>query len=198
MNSKGALPRIFVWAAAIVLILAVIAAVTIRQADQSRADIPVLGTVPDFQYVNQNGDVYGAADLEGKITVLDFIFTSCQGACPRMSSRMAELYNRFSATDRVQFVSVSVDPARDSLAALRSYAERYGVTDDRWMFLRAPLDSVKWLSRKGFNLSDEFPAGHSTRFVLIDRKRNIRGYYRSDDKASLETLTTHITELVKW
>lgn len=197
MSESRSFPRIFLWGFAIVIILAAVAAYVIRQANQSRADIPVHGTVPAFEFVNQDGEPYGSEELQGKITILDFIFTNCEGACPVMSRAMSGLYEDFSNTDRVQFVSISVDPARDSLAALRKYAKRYEVTDDRWNFLRTEIDSVKWLAREGFSLSDEFPMGHSTRFVLIDRNLRIRGYYRSDDDASIGVLKRHIRELAR-
>ncbi len=197
MSKDQSMPRMFLWAFALIILLAAVAAFTIRQANQSRAEIPVMGEVPSFRFVNQDSLPYGSRQLQGKITVLDFIFTSCEGACPVMSEAMSKLYEQYSGAKEVQFVSVSVDPARDSLAALRAYAARYGVTDERWQFLRAPIDSVKWLARDGFNLSDQFPMGHSTRFVLVDPQGRIRGYYRSEDQASIDMMKTHIGELAR-
>jgi len=197
MSNKSKFPKIFLWAGSLAIILAIVAAVVIQRAHHSRADLPVYGTVPDFTYVNQDGQPFDQSDLQGKVTVLEFFFTSCQGPCPVMNMRMAELYKQYQSTDAVQFVSISVDPARDSLTALKAYSHRYGVTDHRWNFLRGPLQDVEDLSVKGFKLGGNFPAGHSTRFVLIDGDGRIRGYYRSLDQASLGVLQDHIRLLAR-
>lgn len=197
MSNHSKFPKIFLWAGSLVIILAIVAAVVIERAHHSTAELPVYGTVPDFAYVNQDGQPFNQSDLEGKVTVLEFFFTSCQGPCPVMNMRMSELYKQYQGTDAVQFVSISVDPARDSLSALKAYSHRYGVTDHRWNFLRGSLQDVENLSVNGFNLGGNFPTGHSTRFVLIDGKGQIRGYYRSLDQASLEVLEDHIRLLAR-
>jgi len=197
MSRNTKFPRVFLWTGSLAIILAVVAALVIQRAHHSRADLPVYGTVPAFSYLNQDGQPFDRSDLEGKITVLEFFFTSCQGPCPVMNMRMAELYKQYQGTDAVQFVSISVDPARDSLTALKAYSHRYGVTDHRWNFLRGPLKEVEDLSTNGFKLGGNFPSGHSTRFVLIDGKARIRGYYRSLDQASLEVLRDHIRQLAR-
>ncbi|HKJ68724.1 MAG TPA: SCO family protein [bacterium] len=195
MTNKRQFPKIFLWIGAAVVILAVVSAVIIRHARESRTDLPVYATVPEFTFVNQDSISFGSEDLQGKITVLDFFFTNCQGPCPMMSMKMAELYDQYAGAQKVQFVSISVDPARDSLAALQSYQSRYGVSDQRWNFLRAPIGEVRDLSVNGFMLGGDFPMGHSTRFVLIDPQNRIRGYYSSLEDASIEVLRNDIRTL---
>jgi protein SCO1/2 len=114
-----------------------------------------------------------------------------------MTSKMEELYHHYDNAEQVQFVSISVDPARDTLQALQAYAARHNVDDDRWNFLRAPIDEVRTLSVEGFMLGGDFPMGHSTKFVLIDPQGEIRGYYRSMEDASLNALKTHIEALAR-
>ena len=113
-----------------------------------------------------------------------------------MNARVAELYQKYSTTDKVRFVSISVDPVRDSLAVLRKYANDYGVTDDRWLFLRGELDEVHRVSEQGFMLAGDFPTIHSTKLVLVDKDSRIRGYYDSFDEESLRLLTVHVRELL--
>jgi protein SCO1/2 len=108
---------------------------------------------------------------------------------------MAELYKTYAESDKVQFVSISVDPQNDSLAVLQDYAKKFGVTDSRWSFLHAPLDSVKQLSEKGFLLSGELPGMHSTKFVLIDDQARVRGYFNYEDGMSIKVLKTQIRQL---
>lgn len=190
-------PKIFLWFGAGVIIMGVVAAVVIGQAKKSQANLPEYGEVPQFQFVNQDGEPFGLEDMKGKVTVLDFIFTNCPGPCPIMTSKMEELYHHYDNAEQVQFVSISVDPARDTLQALQAYAARHNVDDDRWNFLRAPIDEVRTLSVEGFMLGGDFPMGHSTKFVLIDPQGEIRGYYRSMEDASLNALKTHIEALAR-
>jgi len=197
MNSRTNFSKIFMLIGGVVVVLAIIAGVIIQQAQQSQAALTTYGTVPEFTFVNQDGEDFGSEQMEGKITVLDFFFTNCQGPCPLMSTEMKALYDQYSATDEIQFVSVSVDPARDSLAALQEYRSRYGVTDHRWNFLHAPIEEVRDLSVNGFMLGGDFPMGHSTRFVLIDSQNRIRGYYNSLEDASMDVLQNHIRVLAQ-
>jgi len=98
----------------------------------------------------------------------------------------------------VQFVSISVDPDRDTLQVLREYAESWDVDDNRWVFLRAPIEDVIALMEGGFKLpAGELPMGHSNRFVLVDQNGVIRSYHDSFDDAALETLKNNMRELAR-
>ncbi|MCB2198691.1 SCO family protein [bacterium] len=179
-------------------VLAVFATVVLRQADRSRADIPVIQPVPDFEFINQQGMAFGSADLIGKISVVDFIFTRCENACPIMAREMGELYRAFESTDDVQFVSISVDPSHDTLEVLQAYASANGVDDDRWTFLHAPIEKVVWLSEEGFLLpAENLPMGHSPRFALVDRQGQIRGYFNALEGKPMIALKQQIKQLLK-
>ncbi len=169
-----------------------------RQAELSRSELPVLAELPDFQFTAQDGSFFARDSLLGHVSVVDFIFTRCKGPCPIMSGHMAQLYRVFADADQVRFVSITVDPDYDSLAVLRAYADDKGVTDSRWIFLWAPIDSVVWLSEQGFLLAaEDLPGAHTTKWALVDQDANIRGYYSGTDPASIEILKTHIVQLVK-
>ena len=177
--------------------LALLGLVVIEAAQESRKSLDYLGDVPDFSFVSQDGERFDRDTLLGKINIVNFFFTSCQGPCPYMNSKVAEMYRKYATTDQVRFVSVSVDPERDSLAVLRNYAARFGVTDNRWQFLRGPIDAVHDLTENGFHLAGELPALHSTKLILVDPEGRIRGYYDSFDPASLELLTAQTKELLR-
>lgn len=162
-------------------------------ADTSRGELPALGNIPEFQMTDQNGQAFGRDDMLGHITIVDFFFTSCPGVCPVLNGNMAELYRKLKGSDQVHFMSVSVDPDRDSLAALRAYAEKMGVDDNRWVFLRAPLPEVVQLCEKGFMMpAENLPMGHTTRFTLVDPQGRIRGYYDGMDQTSIKVLLGHL------
>jgi protein SCO1 len=179
-------------------ILGITALLVITIAAKSRSNLPILGQVPDFEFVKQDGTPFGLRDMQGKINVVDFIFTSCREACPLMSGNMARLYQQYSNAGKVQFVSISVDPNRDSLKVLQNYAGAMGVNDNRWVFLWKPIDEVATLSEKGFMLSSQnLPEGHSSKFALVDGKARIRGYYDGLNDLDMKLLARDINQLVR-
>ena len=111
---------------------------------------------------------------------------------------MERLYHLFKDSDKIQFVSVSVDPARDTMEVLQQYAKDHGVTDGRWKFLSGEISDVITLSENSFMLAAEnLPMGHSTKFVLVDRGGQIRGFYDGLQDASINVLVTHIKTMAK-
>ena len=148
----------------------------------SNRPLPSYGTVPAFELTNQDAHSFGSQQLAGKIWIADFIFTACPGPCPIISTRMSELQKPLGKTD-VRLVSFSVDPEKDTPEVLRVYADKLRKESFPWDFLTGPLDTITSLSRDGFKLAiaagEEPGSGpvHSTRFVLVDRRGAIRGYY---------------------
>jgi protein SCO1/2 len=186
------------WIIPAVVFLGLLAIVTVWWAESSRGELPVLGRVPAFEMTERDGQPFGREDLDGRISVVSWIFTNCPGVCPRMGEQMIQLYHDFAGSDKVQFVSISVDPDRDSLAALRAYAESWGVADKRWVFLRAPIEDVVDLCENGFMLpAVDLPGGHTFRFTLVDAEGYIRGYYDGTDAASVAILKDHMAMLVR-
>jgi protein SCO1 len=154
------------------------------------------GSVPEFQLINQDGKNFGSVDLRGKIWIADFIYTTCPGPCPMISSRMSELQRPLEKTD-VHLVSFTVDPSKDTPEVLRTYAERLQAEPGRWDFLTGPQSTIYNLSLNGFKLavSDGSDAKgvpvHSTRMILVDRHGAIRGYY---DAAEADTVTKLVAD----
>jgi len=152
--------------------------------DLRNRTIQSYGTIPSFQLTNQNGQPFGSAQLIGKIWIADFVFTSCPGPCPLISSRMSELQKPLQKTD-VHLVSFTVDPEKDTPEVLRGYAEKLNAQPARWDFLTGSKSALYDLSKNGFKLavadgSEETGVPvHSTRFVLVDRRGEIRGYYEA-------------------
>jgi protein SCO1/2 len=180
-----------------ILILGFGATWVINKANSSY-EIPIIKSVPEFSFKNQNGKNFTDKELNNKITVLDFIFTTCPGPCPMMTSNMSTLYKDFEKVPEVQFISITVDPENDTQSILKEYASLNGVKDDRWNFLFSDLESIKILKKDGFMLfADELPRGHAIKFILIDDNGKIRKYFDGTDKASVSILREDITRLVK-
>lgn len=155
---------------------------------------PVLGTLPGFSLTERSGTTVTADDLRGQVWVAGFIFTRCPDVCPALSARMAGLQAPLAAgEDPVRLVSLSVDPVHDTPQILREYAARYGA-GPAWWFLTGSRDAVVGLLRDGFRVAfaddgpPSAPITHSDRFVLVDRRLQVRGYYHGDDPADLERL----------
>jgi protein SCO1/2 len=160
------------------------------------------GTVPAFQLVNQNGQSFGSAQLAGKIWIADFVYSTCPGPCPMISSRMSELQKPLEKTD-VHLVSFSVDPEKDTPQVLHGYAEKLQADPARWDFLTGAKSAIYKLSHDGFKLavsdgSDEqgIPV-HSTRMVLVDRHGEIRGYYDATEADAVTKLIADTNHLLR-
>jgi protein SCO1/2 len=156
--------------------------------------------VPKFELTNQDAQPFGSPALVGKIWIADFIFTTCPGPCPIISTRMSELQKPLAKSD-IRLVSFTVDPEKDTPEVLRAYADKLRKEPCRWDFLTGPLDTITSLSRDGFKLAiaagEEPGSGpvHSTRFVLVDRGGTIRGYYdalSADGVTKLLADTNHL------
>jgi len=138
--------------------------------------LPVLGEIPRFELLNEHGLKFDRSSLEGHVWVADFIYTNCEGPCPRMSSRMHSIQG--ATGPGVKLVSFTVDPQRDTPQALAEYGRKFAADDTRWSFLTGDTATLDMLDHDAFMLGN-VGAGldHSTRFVLIDKKGRVRGYY---------------------
>jgi cytochrome oxidase Cu insertion factor (SCO1/SenC/PrrC family) len=161
------------------------------------APLPILQSVTDFTLTASDGSRVRRADLLGKPWVVDFIFTTCAGACPVMSGELARVQQGLAPGFPVRFVSITVDPAHDTPEVLRAYAERFGADPARWLFLTGKADAIYALARDGFGLAAgpnpdpgqaDAPVFHSSRLVLVDAAGKVRGYYDGVDAADVDRL----------
>ncbi len=162
-------------------------------------DLPNYGHVPAFELTSQTGAPFDRKSLDGSIWVADFIFTNCEGPCPRMSSHMHEIQKATdSGMPRLKLVSFTVDPARDTPPVLAEYAKHFQAESNRWSFLTGDPATLQLLDREAFKLGNLSGAmDHSTRFVLVDGKGNIRGYYGIGDGDPVGAITADARLLAK-
>jgi cytochrome oxidase Cu insertion factor (SCO1/SenC/PrrC family) len=167
-----------------------------------RPDLPKLFPVPDATLVNERGQPVKLSSFNGNVTVYDFIFTSCAGTCPIMTNNMRALASEIDHDAPVRFVSITVDPARDTPAVLAAYAKRVR-NDERWTFLTGDRDTIVDVSVKGFKLTagDPMPGGeallHSSKFAVADKNGVIRAYFDGTDGASLQPAVDAIEGLLR-
>jgi protein SCO1/2 len=164
----------------------------------SRPELPTLGATAPFELTEQSNQKFDSAVLQGKVWVADFMFTTCPGPCPRMSSQMHQVQTAFAGNDNVRFVSFTVDPANDTPPVLAAYAKHFEAIPGKWFFLTGPVPELNRLSRATFNLGNvDGSLEHSTRFVLIDATSQIRGYYQTSEKDAISNLIADVKSLLK-
>ena len=155
-------------------------------------------TIPDFELINQNGDTITQADYDGRIYVADFFFTTCLTICPKMTQNMVQLQNELAADPMVKFLSHSVTPEIDSVAQLKRYALKKGVNDSVWNLVTGDRKQIYDLARKSYLVAKQDPEIaqygmiHTENFILIDTKKQIRGYYDGTDPEEMQRLLQEI------
>jgi len=182
----------------LVLVLALLAA-----ACSHESDWPRLFPVPNTALVDENAKPVRLDANRGYVTVYDFIFTNCSGTCPMMTATMRRLTTKVSKDARVRFVSISVDPQRDTPAVLRDYASRVR-NDPRWSFLTGRRDAIVDLSVNGFKLAaggspqpGNEPLLHSAKFAVADKNGVIRDYYGATNDDAVDHVTAVIDDLLR-
>jgi protein SCO1/2 len=144
-----------------------------------------IAELPAFALRTQADQPFGREQFLGKVTVVNFIFTTCPDICPMLSAEMAEITGHYTNEPGVQFVSISVDPATDTPAVLAAYGARFGADPARWRFLTGDFAAVRVVVVDGFKsvleklpATDVKPASvlHGERFVLVDKQARIRLY----------------------
>lgn len=172
-------------------------------ACQYQSDLPRLFQVPPATLVAETGQPVNLASMKGKVTVYDFIFTNCAGTCPMMTGNMRKLTSQIDRKAPVRFVSISVDPDRDTPSALQAYAKRVR-NDDRWVFLTGKKEDIIRLSEEGFKLAagggpktQADPLLHSSRFAVADADGVIREYYDATGGDAADHVAATVKELVR-
>jgi protein SCO1/2 len=163
--------------------------------------MPPIGEIPAFRFTTQEGKSLSKDDLIGKVWVADFVFTRCNGPCPVMTSRMAELAKGLAKAKDVRVVSISVDPEHDTPAVLADYASRMDADPSRWIFLTGPKPEIDAFARKGMfqvlAYDDKGVPTHSTRFLVIDRAGRIRRTRNLDEPELVQKLFMDIGNLLR-
>jgi protein SCO1/2 len=158
-------------------------------------------TIADFSLINQNGKTITQNDFKDKIYVADFFFTTCQTICPIMTDHMVQIQKEIMDDDEVMLLSHSVTPQTDSVAQLKKYAIEKGVNDKKWNLVTGDKKQIYELARKSYMAvktdgnGDEYDMIHTENFMLIDKKRQIRGYYDGTKSEDIERLLEDIDVL---
>lgn len=159
--------------------------------------------IADFQLVNQNGDTITQADYENKIYVADFFFTTCVSICPIMTDNMVLVQEEIKNNPDIMLLSHSVTPKIDTVEQLKKYALEKGVIDSKWNLVTGDKKQIYELARKSYLAvktngdGGPFDMIHTENFILVDKQKQIRGFYDGTNSDEIDKLLHDIEVLQK-
>ena len=158
--------------------------------------------IAPFSLTNQNGKTITQEDYDNKIYVADFFFTTCQTICPIMTDHMLQIQKELKDDPDVLLLSHSVIPEHDTSPVLKKYALKKGVNDQKWNLVTGSKKEIFTLARKSYlavkdlpGTADDLDMVHTENFMLIDKKKQIRGYYDGTEEEDIERLLKDIAIL---
>jgi len=153
-------------------------------------------TIPEFKTVNQYGDSIKSVNLDDNIYVADFFFTTCPSICPVMHRNMLKVYDAYKDMPDLKIISYTIDPKNDSVAVLKTYADKLGIAGNKWWLLQGKKEDIYKLSS---NYLVTFPVEdakekfiHDGYFILIDKQKRIRGQYDGTQPEQVDKLIADI------
>jgi len=162
--------------------------------------------VGPFSFTNQEGKTITEKDLEGKIYVTEYFFTTCQGICPKMNDQMARVYQAYRGQSDVAILSHTVDPETDTVEQMKRYSMKFEADPTQWFFLTGDKQALYSMAINGYLVAavedttqkDILPDFiHSEKFVLVDKEKHIRGIYDGTQAPEVDKLIKDIAELRK-
>ncbi len=173
-----------------------------KTVDGKQVTDTVYATIPPFSFVDQERQTITEKNLDGKIYVADFFFTSCPSICPTMQRNMLTVAKAYAGKADFKLVSFTIDPRHDTIPVLKTYAEKLGAKPDQWYFLLGKKEDVYQLAEKNYLVSvseDKQAAGgfvHQGWLVLVDKKGRVRGAYDGTDKKQVDQLIVDVKVLM--
>jgi len=174
--------------------------------DNWKSKSPTISYVKPFTFITEDGRDFTLQDMQGKVCVVNYFFTTCKGICPRMNGNMHKIYDEFKNYPDFMIISHTCDPERDSAPRLKHYADSLKVDTRKWVFLTGRKDSLYQQARVSYllddpknsvlNIDDQFL--HTQFFALIDKNGNVRGQiYDGLKEEDLDQLKANIKSLLK-
>lgn len=169
-----------------------------------KVKLPVLNYVKPFHFTNQDGKSISERDVEGKVYVAEYFFTTCQSICPIMNRNLGPIHEAFKQEPGFLIVSHTCDPETDTVARLKVYADSLKADTKSWWFLTGTKDSLYQAARNSYllddvknnaqNIDEQFL--HTQFFALVDKSGQVRKIYDGLKKDELEQLTKDIRDLL--
>ena len=170
-----------------------------------KSRVEPIGRVQPFAFINQDGRIMTEKEVAGKVFVAEYFFTTCKTWCPIMHNNMRLVYDRYKNENDFLILSHTSDPATDSAARLKKYADSLNVNTSKWIFLTGTKDSLYKQARYSYRIDDpnnnplssEVDFIHSQFFSLVDKKGVVRNIYEGNQKGDVERMIKEIDVLLK-
>jgi len=160
--------------------------------------------VPNFSFIDQNGNIVSEKTVENKIYIVDFFFTSCPSICIDLTNNIKEVQSVFEENDDVLILSHSVDPKVDNIERLQKYASINNINNEKWFLLTGPIEETIRMAQLGYFAiasianHDENSLIHTENVILIDKNRQIRGIYNGTSSLEISYLIDDINKLLSY
>lgn len=164
-----------------------------------------ISVVQPFAFVNQDGQRFTDKDVEGKVYVAEYFFTTCPGICPTMNNNMRKVYDRFKEEENFLILSHTCDPDRDSVQQLKYYADSMAVDTKKWVFLTGRKDSLYTTARVSYTIDD--PANnlrnpeddflHTQFWALVNEKGEVKRIYDGLKPSEINNMISEIEGMLK-
>jgi protein SCO1/2 len=173
--------------------------------DNWKAKLPVVSYVKPFTFTNQDNKQVTEADMKGKVTVVEYFFTTCKGICPRMNGSLKKIYNQYKNEPDFLILAHTVEPENDSTPRLRFYADSMKIDTKKWVLLTGRKDSLYKAARGSYLLDDpqnnvdkiEDQFIHTQFLALVDKEGNVRGgVYDALKESEMKKLSADIKSLL--
>ena len=184
--------------------------------NKSESSLEKFEAIPDFSFTSSKGQTISKKQMKGKVFIVKFFFTSCPSICPKMINNAILLQNKFYSNPNFEILSITIDPETDSPEVLEKYAQKKGISTEKWHFLTGEMDKIYDFANNGFRLyaakNEKAEGGfeHSGLFALVDKKGHIRSrtieqannqiplkYYDGLDLRQIQMLKEDINKLLK-
>ncbi|WP_031530265.1 SCO family protein [Dyadobacter crusticola] len=175
----------------------------VRLVNGKKTEVTTYPKIPDYAFVNHKNQTFTQKQMEGKIYVADFFFTTCPTICPVMKSNMLTVFKRFKDNPGAGILSHTIDPEHDTPAVLKKYADDLGLEGDNWQFVTGDREKIYEIGQKHYLVSamadPNEPGGfiHSGSFVLVDKNKYVRGIYDGTSKESTAQLIEDMVILLE-
>lgn len=196
-------------------LMVVLAGIFACSVPKDKRELPIMGrtdyidndttyhAIADFSFTNQDSLTVTNVTFKNKIYVADFFFTSCPTICPIMKTQMLRVYDAIEGINDVKILSHTIDPEYDTVSLLKDFAERLGVTSDKWHFVTGEKQKIYEIGQRSYMVTaledSNEPGGyvHSGAFILVDKDRHVRGLYDGTKPEKVDLLIKDIEVLRK-
>jgi protein SCO1 len=181
---------------------------------EAAKELPILGEketvdgqtkyhqISNFSFTNQEGQTITNETFTNKVYVVDFFFTHCQTICPKVAQQMLRVHDVYKNEDRVQLLAHTIDPKRDTVERLKWYADKLGVSADKWHFVTGDRDELYDMADEYFIVAkedSEAPDGfdHSPTIILVDKQRRVRSFCNGTNPEEVDRFIEDIATLLE-